>query len=561
MKELYQFRDLLAKRGITGVPQIAIELLRVHLTKEATIGKDVSEDKNEIVAFGHLEVPSFSRNARKKKENRPEISENLKATDQLYAKMQKETGERLGYFQGDPAWFAELYRVGENIDLVEALTELFQHDRTGVMVCESPLTDYLLEQIIPPRFHTVLVAEAHKLLPDLIYWRQVCLDKEMVFTAQEKWQAELLRFLFRHDPLVQVHHLSIYHPLEFDQDFDYILAIPAYGMKMEVENDAFFTRESEGIAVQNLLDFLSGQGEMAVVVPSRFTFSGAGFRKLREWILRHAFLSRITSLPEGLLKPYKGIRSYLLTLTGQASEEIEVTRLALTEEKRLTVAEERQIAPGLLHGREDWRFDVLFGQLGVERLTSLEDGQHRVVKLAEIAELFRGRSITKQQLHPEGEIHVLNISNISDGEVQWERLDTIDEPVRKVKRYELEEGDVVITCRGTVIKVAIIRKLPYYTIASANLIVIRTTDMKVASEYVKIFLESPTGLQLVKAFQRGSTVMNIHPDDLGELKIPLPSLEKQENLVKKYRQEQQLFMEAKQRWQQMRQSIYDHLLD
>jgi Type I restriction modification DNA specificity domain/N-6 DNA Methylase len=523
MKALYQFKELLAKRGITDLAHVAIELLRVHLTKEA--------------CAGIAEVEPYQR----------------------YALMQEETGGRLGYFQGEPTWFEELYQVGEQVDLLAGLARLFQHDRTGVMACESALTDYLLEQILPPQFETVLVAEAHKLLPSLIDWRQVCLDKEMVLTAQEKWQAELLRFLFRDDERVRVHHLSIYYSLELEQDFDYILSIPSFGLKLEVDSDRYFTRESEGIAVQNLLDFLSPQGEMSVIVPSRFTFSGTGFRRLREWILQHAFLSRIVRLPEGLLKPHKGIQSYLLTLSKPEGEDITVAQMALTPENRLAVAEERQIAPGVLRGREDWRFDVLFGQFGVERLTATADANCRVAKLSEVAELFRGRSISKQLLQP-GEVHVLNISNITEGEIGWEGLDTIDEPRRKVKRYELEEGDVVITCRGTVIKVGIIRELPYYTIASANLIVIRVTDDRVNSEYVKIFLESPVGLRLVQTFQRGSKVMNIHPDDLGELTIPLPPPEKQAQLVKKYRQEQLLFIEAQARWQRMRQTIYDHLI-
>ncbi|MBA4601804.1 restriction endonuclease subunit S [Thermoactinomyces mirandus] len=517
MNELYQFKKLLAKRGITEPEQVAIELLRIHLTRE-------------FCAEHHIKDPH-----------------------QRYAWMQEETGERLGFFQGEPTWFEELYRLGEHLDLVSAMNQLFRHDRSGVMVCKPPLANYLLERIMSPHLDNVLVAEAHKLLPDLIDWCQVCLDKSFVFTAPEKWQVELLRFLFRNEPSVTVIRLSIYHPLDFEQDFDAIIAIPAFGVKMDVDSDRYFTRESEGIALQNLLDFLSSQGEMHAVVPSRFTFSGAGFQKLREWILRHAFLSRIAKLPQGLLNS-SGIRPYLLTFSGQAVEEVEIVKLEL-EQESLAVAEMKQVAPQLVKQREDWRFEVLYEQLALERLEAAL-GSYRLEKLADLGELFRGKSITKQQVK-EGSIHVLNISNIADGEIEWTGLDTIDEPIRKVRRYELKAGDVVITCRGTVIKVGIVRELPFYTIASANLIVIRMAQSQIESEYVKIFLESPTGLKSVRTFQRGSKVMNIHPDDLGELEIPVPALEKQHQLIKKYRQEQKLFLEAKERWQKMRQTIYD----
>jgi restriction endonuclease S subunit len=85
------------------------------------------------------------------------------------------------------------------------------------------------------------------------------------------------------------------------------------------------------------------------------------------------------------------------------------------------------------------------------------------------------------------------------------------------------------------------------------------------SEYVKVFLESPVGTQLVKTFQRGSTVMNINPADLGEMEIPLPDIEEQRKIVEEYRKEHQLYFEtvrkAKERWEKKRQQIYDQLLD
>ncbi len=517
MKELYQFKELLAKRGVTGPEQVAIELLRIHLTRE-------------FCTEHHIEDPH-----------------------RRYAWMQEETGEQLGFFQGEPTWFEQLYQLGEKLDLVSAMNKLFKHDRSGVMVCKPPLADYLFDQIASPHLDQVLIAEAHKLLPALIDWCRVYLDKSFVFTAQEKWQVELLRFLFRNELSVTVARLSIYQPLDFEQDFDAIIAIPAFGVKMDPDSDRYFTRESEGIAIQNLLDYLSPQGEMHAIVPSRFTFSGAGFQKLREWILRHAFLSRLARLPQGILN-FSNVQPYLVTFSGQAIEEMDIVKLKL-EQEQLAVAERKQVATQLLRQREDWRFEVLYEQLALEQMEAAL-GPYRLERLADLGELFRGKSIAKQQVK-EGSIHVLNISNIADGEIEWTGLDTIDEPVRKVKRYELKVGDVVVTCRGTVIKVGIVRELPFYTIASANLIVIRTEDQQIKSEYVKIFLESPTGLQSVRTFQRGSRVMNIHPDDLGELKIPVPKLKKQQQLIQKYRQEQKFYLEAKKRWQKARQDIYN----
>jgi hypothetical protein len=37
-------------------------------------------------------------------------------------------------------------------------------------------------------------------------------------------------------------------------------------------------------------------------------------------------------------------------------------------------------------------------------------------------------------------------------------MDTLEEEERKIKRYELVEGDVVLSCRGTAIKSAVFRQ-------------------------------------------------------------------------------------------------------
>ncbi|SFJ71383.1 restriction endonuclease subunit S [Thermoflavimicrobium dichotomicum] len=526
MEPLTRFKQLLIEREVTELRQIATELLRVHLTKEACL----TEGDEGLYHDEHT----------------------------LYERMKEETEQRLGYFYGDPDWFKELYVIGEQIDFLQGFLALFEQDRTGVIVSPSYLTDYFTERIIPAQVEKVLIPEAHKFLPGLSHLIQVCPDKQFVLTAQEKWLVEVLRFLYRDEFHVTIHHLSIYSSLDFEQDFDYILAIPAFGVKMELDTDYYFTRESEGIAVQNLLDFLSEQGEFTTIIPSRFTFSGGGFAKLRKWILRHAFVKSIHSLPDGTLRNYKG-KSYLLTLTREPNPVIELGSLHLNDENQLALYHLKAMDPQSFREREDWRLDALLSHADVEQFESLQPKKYKVVKLGEIAELFRGKSITKNKLQP-GDVHVLNISNIEDGEILWDAMDTINEEIRKVRRYELEVGDVVITCRGTQIKVAIVRELPFYTIASANLIVIRCNSKEVESEYLKIFLESPVGEKLVQTFQRGTTVMNIHPADLGELKIPMPTLADQRTLVQKYQRERQLFLEARRRWEQMRQTIYDQLI-
>ena len=52
------------------------------------------------------------------------------------------------------------------------------------------------------------------------------------------------------------------------------------------------------------------------------------------------------------------------------------------------------------------------------------------VKLHEVAEVFRGKSILKKDVKP-GDIKVLNISNITDTGIDYSDMDSIEEEEQK----------------------------------------------------------------------------------------------------------------------------------
>jgi restriction endonuclease S subunit len=184
------------------------------------------------------------------------------------------------------------------------------------------------------------------------------------------------------------------------------------------------------------------------------------------------------------------------------------------------------------------------------------------MKLKDVAEVFRGKSILKKDTSL-GSISVLNISNIEDGEINYHDMDTINEEERKIKRYELYFGDVVLSCRGTAIKSAVFEAQDKTIIASANLIVIRPKE-KVKGEYIKIFFESPVGRAIIKSFQRGTTIMNINHADIMEMEISLLPLSKQQEMIDRYYEELKVYKEnirmVESRWSNIKENIYNELI-
>jgi restriction endonuclease S subunit len=265
-------------------------------------------------------------------------------------------------------------------------------------------------------------------------------------------------------------------------------------------------------------------------------------------------------LPEGTFRPATSIKTYLFRITTQIQDTIEVGTMKLNKD-RFELESRKEISTREFLSHEDWRVELLLAD-DDENIQKFKKSYLEKVKLKEVAEIFRGKSILKRD-SALGSISVLNISNIENGEIDYSCLDTIEEEERKIKRYELINGDVVLACRGTAIKSAVFRQQDKTMIASANLIVIRSKE-KVLSEYIKIFFESPIGIAMIKSFQRGTTIMNINHTDIMEMEIPIIPMNEQQEMIGRYRDELCIYKatisEAQSRWQTTQNSLYNKLI-
>lgn len=259
------------------------------------------------------------------------------------------------------------------------------------------------------------------------------------------------------------------------------------------------TRETESIAIENLLRRIDDDGRLTAVVPAKLTFAGGQIQSFRKWILENFGVESIYSLPEGIFRPYTGIKTYLMTFTKRRTGSI-VLGVLEAEDYNLKVTQRHKVPCDEFGRHDDWRVDLFIANDN-EEIRRFRASGIKKVKLKEIADIFRGKSVLKDDIKP-GKVFILNISDIEDGEVLLDNMDTIDEEERKVKRYQLEEGDILLTCRGTVNKVALFPETGRMVIASANIIVVRV-KVKVLPLYLKLFLESPLGQMLVKSFSAG----------------------------------------------------------
>lgn len=529
--QIEQFWNSLYSREIRSKKELIREMIRIKLTEDE-LG-NISSSKKDT------------------------------SSDVLYNTMKRITEKELGYFPGDRDFFIELYDLAKTIDLQEFTIQTYKNDRMGTIIAPVHLTGYMANILDSNSVKNVLITEAEKSLIGLKNIIEKSQNVQFTLTSENKLMFLLLRLIYKKFKNVCVRHQSIYKKLMIEDKFDLALCLPVFGLKFDPEevSNKYMTRESEGIAVENLLEVMDHTGKIFVIVPARFTFSGGGFEGIRNEIMSDYGLESIYTLPEGTFRPYTGIKTYMLGISNESVSEIELGNLKLKNEAFI-LQDQKYIRKEEFNQYTDWRVELFLSE-NQDEIQKFKESEVPKVKLKDLAEIFRGKSVMKKDIQP-GKIQVLNISDIEDGHIIFDEMDTIDEEERKIRRYELLDNDLVVTCRGTVNKVAVYKANNKFVIASANIIVIRFKE-KVMSDYVKIFMESPVGSTIIKSFQRGTTVMNINPKDIGEMEVPIANIEVQKQIVDEYLYENQLYIETirktEKRWETHKQEIFEKILN
>lgn len=482
-------------------------------------------------------------------------------SDHIYAVMQNETEHMVGRFPGDAVLFNRVYRVLSSLDTYEIFYLLNAANGDRELVVPSILVEKFAGQITEET-RSVLVTECEKYglsLYDIIVRNP---EVRFVLTCQKELQKEILSSVYQELDNVQLLFANIYSYGFVHERFDLIFSVPVFGGRLLIEGEDFISREPGMIATQNLLYHLNLDGKLLIVLPAKITFAGGSVAALRNYIHNNYKIQEISALPTGLFIPYTSIRTYFFTFSTGYTDDVVVRQYTSREPIRKTtpcteliLADEELLIGEELTDLNGWNVDMIFSHED-DDIRAFRESPTRKAQLKETATVFRGKAVTS--LSDSGNVGVINISDMTETGIEYGRLGMIEEEERKVARYSLEDGDVLITARGTVIKTAVFQKQPFTCITSANINVIRPTGT-LRGAYLKLFLDSPVGVKLLKSLQRGSTVVNLNYKDLTELEIPVPPIQVQDALIAEYNAGLSLYKQtlaaAEEAWQGVQNEI------
>ncbi|MBP3480362.1 MAG: N-6 DNA methylase, partial [Clostridia bacterium] len=141
------------------------------------------------------------------------------------------------------------------------------------------------------------------------------------------------------------------------------------------------------------------------------------------------------------------------------------------------------------------------------------------LKLGEVAEVIRGLQ-NVSDLPSHGQRYLLNVRNIQNGVIRYEGADEIE--VRKSEweqKYRIREDDLIITCKGAVLKIAVVPPDPPPAYISGNLTIIRVKPDKYPPYLLYEYLISERGRQALELIQTGTTIRVLGSRNLEQLTV------------------------------------------
>lgn len=164
------------------------------------------------------------------------------------------------------------------------------------------------------------------------------------------------------------------------------------------------------------------------------------------------------------------------------------------------------------------------------------------VLLSDLADVFSGNQYTLGVFEKNNMLSnektgycILTSSDIEDGLVSWNNLQSIKMDSDKFDKYCVQKNDIIVTSKSSKVKTVVVDIVPKEKIiVTGGMLIIRPKDDKVNSTYLKLFLDSEQGQQSLKAIQKGMIIVSINAKDLSNLIVPLIDIDKQEKKAERY---------------------------
>jgi restriction endonuclease S subunit len=175
--------------------------------------------------------------------------------------------------------------------------------------------------------------------------------------------------------------------------------------------------------------------------------------------------------------------------------------------------------------------------------------------LGQLVEMLAGISVPSREYldesTKEGLVYV-RISDINDGEIVGYAARRVP---RKYARIQLKEGDILLSMRGSIGKTALVSKQFEGAVPSSQLAVLRPKEHVVNRIYLLRALSSEVVQRQLDRIKTGAIISYVSIVDLKRVVIPLPELDDQLKIVRKFEELERQYKATAKAGQRLRQEM------
>lgn len=364
---------------------------------------------------------------------------------------------------------------------------------------------------------------------------------------------------------------------KWDETYDVILANPPFmtpkGGIIPHNRYRIPAKRAEVLFVDYIAEHLNPTGKAGIIVPEGIVFQSANaYKALRKFLVEDNLLYAVISLPAGVFNPYSGVKtSILLFDKTHAKQKDEILFVKLNNDGYDLGAQRKEISgsdiPEVIKIVKNYQNGLDVSENVLVTMASKKDiaeqdyilvgerykevvavnSDYPMVELDKIAlEIRNGTNVT--QIDECGKYRVTRIQTIADGTVDLNKTKwTNDEPA---ENYFMEDGDILLSHINSyehLAKTAIFSGISEKVVHGINLIRLRLNTTIVNPKYAILCMKSDNFINRAKTFaQRAVNQASIKTSDLKQIRIPLPPLHIQEEIVKEIEVYQKIIYGAKQ---------------
>ena len=330
---------------------------------------------------------------------------------------------------------------------------------------------------------------------------------------------------------------------------------PPLGMRFTGSNPHFKTifdevilsakNSFELVFVDKLLKNLKGNDKRAVaLVPGRVLFNAAD-KEYRESLVNSGFLEGIIELPNNSIEN-TGIKLFVLVFSSNNTKvrlinasNISINSIYNDQSTHFseTIFELYQSESAILKSAKE--MIELQNWMPSSALLNIDKPKNGVI-LKDVAEVFTGSQYTISKFkdiftEKDAQYQILTSSDIDDGLVGWGKLQNIEVKDNKLDKFSVKVNDLIITSKSSKIKMAVVDYEPdKKIIVTGGMLIVRPNHQKLDPTYLKMYLESEQGQNVLKSIQKGMTIVTINASSLKEIDIPLINIQHQLKIAQKY---------------------------